>query len=93
MSHPRHSSPEPSAERGMAPGPRDATCVGDVELALALLDRAASTRDPVQRERYRRSAERTYHSIAHLVHDLELPPEHVARVETRLLVLRERLSQ
>ena len=93
MSHPRHSSPETSAERGMAPGPRDDTCLGDVELALAMLDRAASTRDPVQRERYRRSAERTYHSIAHLVHDLDLPPQHVARVETRLVVLRERLSQ
>jgi len=93
MSHPRPSSLEPSAERGTAPAPHDETCMGDVELALALLDRASATRDPVQRERYRRFAERTYHSIAHLVHDLELRPQQRARIETRLLVLRERLTQ
>ena len=93
MSHPRHSSPQPSAERGTAPAPRDETCAGDIELALALLDRAVATRDPVQRERYRRSAERTYHSIVHLVHDLDFGPRERARVETRLIVLRERLSQ
>ena len=93
MSHARHSSPETSAERGTAPAPHDETCMGDVELALALLDRASSTRDPLQRERYRRFAERTYHSIAHLVHDLDLRPQQRARVETRLIVLRERLTQ
>ena len=93
MSHARHSSPEPSADRGMTPPTPDETCLGDVELALALLDRASSTRDPVQRERCRRWAERAYHSISHLVHDLDLRPLQRARIETRLIVLRERLTQ
>jgi len=68
-------------------------CLTDLEMALTMLDRAETSREPETRERNRANARHALETVLHHMSQLELSEEQRERLQVKVDELKDRLSR